>query len=162
MQRYWNSHTHTHTHTHNIPLHLPTLELYLFNVKLKGFDSMVFNMYDWLIDKVLQILQCFLTASLRAFFMIVGRQGLAFKKGVLQNLSHKYLFELKANVYSLLYFEKFKSSLFPPSVASQLAETLLWLQPPVSRPGSQLAETQLSGGGCRRWGVTDGSVAATV
>ena len=37
---------HTHTHTHNIPLHLPTLELYLFNVKLKGFDSMVFNMYD--------------------------------------------------------------------------------------------------------------------
>ena len=45
-----------------------------------------------------QILQCFLTASLRAFFMIVGGQGLAFKKGVLQNLSHKYLFELKANV----------------------------------------------------------------
>ena len=93
-----HTHTHTHTHTHYIPLHLPTLDLYLCNVKLKGFDSMVFNMYDWLIDKVLQILQCFLTASLRAFFMIVGRQGLAFKKGVLQNLSHKYLFELKANV----------------------------------------------------------------
>ena len=30
--------------------------------------------------------------------MIVGGQGLAFRKGVLQNLSHKYLFELKANV----------------------------------------------------------------
>ena len=48
---------HTHTQTHNIyiPSHLPTLDLYLFNVKLKGFDSMVFNVYDWLIDKVLQI-----------------------------------------------------------------------------------------------------------
>ena len=39
---------HTHTQTHNIyiPSHLPTLDLYLFNVKLKGFDSMVFNVYD--------------------------------------------------------------------------------------------------------------------